>query len=90
MDDLRYEFAMRMIREAANIVSFRAGTEIPFQTKHGHQDIVSQFDQQIETFISDGIRRDFPLDGIIGEEVGAVSHGEWNCISIRSTVHPTL
>ncbi|NLI53796.1 MAG: inositol monophosphatase [Clostridiales bacterium] len=78
MDDLRYEFAMRMIREAANIVSFRVWTEIPFQTKHGHQDIVSQFDQQIETFISDGIRRDFPLDGIIGEEVGAVSHGEWN------------
>lgn len=78
MIDARYEFALRVIREAAGLLSHRDEAKIPFQTKHGHQDIVSQFDKKIEAFISGKIAQSYPDDGVIGEESPTHSHGERN------------
>ncbi len=78
MDDSRYEFAMQVIRKAASMLSLRNGEVFFFQMKHGHQDIVSQFDKKIENYITECIKNDYPMDGIIGEETAELSHGEWN------------
>ncbi len=78
MGDRRYDLAMRLIREAAGLLPLGEKAEIPFQTKHGHQDIVSQFDKRIEAFLTQRIAESFPSDGVIGEESGAAGCGEWN------------
>ena len=78
MNDSRYKFALQIIREAAELITLHPGDEIPFHKKNGHQDIISQFDQKIEAFITDGIKKMFPLDGVIGEESNTASNGAWN------------
>lgn len=78
MNGSRYMFALQIISEAAELITLHPGDEITFQNKNGHQDIISQFDQKIETFITDGIHSKFPSDGVIGEESKSVTHGAWN------------
>lgn len=77
MNVSRYEHAVHSIYEAAHILCDASDSIIEFQTKSSHQDIVSYFDKKIEAFLSEQILKQFPEDGIVGEELDHAHIGQW-------------
>lgn len=77
MEYSRYGLAVEMIREAAKIIPPHNASQIEFEEKNGHSDIVSQYDKRIEAYLSGEILAAFPSDGIIGEEMGHPERGDW-------------
>ena len=71
MQDLpsRLEFAIDLARSAGELGSefFRNIDGLQIESK-GHQDLVSNADRDVETFIRNAIAEAFPSDGIVGEE----------------------
>lgn len=72
MPAARLQFALRLARDAGalGLKHFRALERLTIERK-GHQDLVSNADREVETLIRDAIAREFPDDGIVGEEHGA-------------------
>jgi myo-inositol-1(or 4)-monophosphatase len=70
----RYELAQRLAREAGVIgmEMFRRREQLEIEQK-GVQDMVSIADRAIEDFIREHISREFPSDGVLGEERGGDS-----------------
>ncbi len=65
----RLEFAKQTAREAGKqaMVFFNSIGDLVIESK-GAQDLVSDADRDVETFIRNEIARSFPDDGIVGEE----------------------
>ncbi|MEE9375168.1 MAG: inositol monophosphatase [Rhizobiaceae bacterium] len=70
----RLELAKALAREAGEmaLVYFRSIGDLIIESK-GVQDIVSNADLEVETFIRDRLALAFPDDGIVGEEHGNVA-----------------
>lgn len=77
MEYSRYGLAVKIIYEAAKIIPPHNASQIEFEEKSGHSDIVSKYDKQIETYLSGEILAAFPSDGIIGEELKHPDSGDW-------------
>ena len=69
----RLEFAKTLARDAGNkaAVYFRSIGDLVIESK-GVQDMVSNADLEVETFVRERIHAAFPEDGIVGEEHGRV------------------
>ncbi|WP_372951862.1 inositol monophosphatase family protein [Mesorhizobium sp.] len=67
-------FAIELARRAGELALnyFRDLENLTIESK-GHQDLVSQADREVELFIRAAIARDYPQDGIIGEEHASVA-----------------
>lgn len=65
----RMEFATDLARQAGDLGMgyFRALERLNVESK-GHQDLVSEADRDVETFIRAAIAERYPQDGIVGEE----------------------
>lgn len=65
----REAFAVELAKQAGEIALdyFRHIETLTVETK-GHQDLVSEADRNVETFIRDALRARYPDDGIVGEE----------------------
>lgn len=65
----RLEFAIDLARRAGSVAAqfFKSIDSLKIESK-GHQDLVSNADRDVETFIRDAIAGAFPDDGIVGEE----------------------
>lgn len=73
----KYEFAIKIVYEAAKLIPPRGESQVEFEEKSGHTDIVSKYDKAIEEYLSRKILEIFPADGIIGEEMQHPEQGEW-------------
>jgi myo-inositol-1(or 4)-monophosphatase len=75
----RLEVALRIAREAGELAlrHFRALDLLSIESK-GHQDLVSNADREVELYVRAALAREFPEDGIVGEEhaptAGASGH----------------
>lgn len=71
----RLEFAKSLAQKAGDLglTYFRRLEELTISAK-GHQDLVSEADQDVETLVRDELARAYPDDGILGEEHGRI-HG---------------
>ena len=71
----RLAFARGIVHEAGAFAheKFKALDQLTIESK-GHHDLVSEADRETETLIRDAIARDWPDDGIVGEEHGR-EHG---------------
>ena len=69
----RLQFAKTLAQGAGNKAAeyFRSIGDLVIQSK-GVQDMVSNADLEVETFVRDKLARAFPDDGIVGEEHGMV------------------
>lgn len=65
----RTEFAIDLARRAGELglTYFRSLESLTIESK-GHQDLVSEADRDVETFIRKAIAERYPQDGIVGEE----------------------
>ena len=65
----RLNLAKLLAREAGEkaLIHFRSISELVVQSK-GFQDMVSNADFEVETFIRERLALEFPEDGIVGEE----------------------
>ena len=65
----RLDTALRIASEAGELAlrHFRALEQLSIESK-GHQDLVSNADREVELFVRAELAREFPDDGIIGEE----------------------
>ena len=65
----RMEFAIDLARRAGDLglTYFRSLESLTIESK-GHQDLVSEADRDVETFIRKAIAERYPQDGIVGEE----------------------
>ena len=72
--DTRTQFAIDLARRAGErgLEYFRDLESLTIESK-GHQDLVSQADREVELFIRAAIAKDYPQDGIVGEEHASVS-----------------
>ncbi len=71
--DTRLEFAKTLSVEAGKVaLEYFNSIDTLTVEKKGHQDLVSQADRNVETLIRDAIFKNFPDDGIVGEEHGNV------------------
>ncbi len=72
--DSRLEFAVELARKAGELGSryFREIETLTIESK-GHQDLVSNGDREVELFIRAALQKEFPDDGIVGEEHAARS-----------------
>ncbi len=70
----RASFAQHLADLAADVIRpyFRRRIAVSDKGAQGFYDPVSEADQRAEEAIRDAIRREYPLDGIIGEEFGSV------------------
>jgi len=75
----RFELAKRLAQSAGKLATElrsqngRSGLEI---TAKGPQDFVTFADGQVERFIRDSVKKDFPDDGFLGEETGGSTTGK--------------
>lgn len=69
----RLAFAIDLARRAAELGQqhFRSIDTLTIESK-GHQDLVSNADREVETFIRDELAEKYPDDGIFGEEHASV------------------
>ncbi len=67
----RYQCAEEWIREAGNMLKSMQMTPVDIAEKTGHNDIVTKFDKEIETYLRSKILDAFPEDRIVGEELPA-------------------
>lgn len=72
--DSRLEFTVELARKAGELGSryFREIETLTIESK-GHQDLVSNADREVELFIRAALQKEFPDDGIVGEEHAALS-----------------
>ena len=72
--DARMQFAIDLARRAGELglKYFRDLDSLTIESK-GHQDLVSQADREVELFIRAAIAKDYPQDGIVGEEHASVA-----------------
>ena len=72
--DARMQFAIDLARRAGalGLKYFRDLDSLTIESK-GHQDLVSQADREVELFIRSAIAKDYPHDGIVGEEHASVA-----------------
>lgn len=65
----RETFAVKLAREAGELglQYFRNLDALTIESK-GHQDLVSEADRDVETFIRAALKAQYPQDGIVGEE----------------------
>src|SRR5262245_5510877 len=65
----RLDLALRIAREAGELAlrHFRSLEHLSIESK-GHQDLVSNADREVELFVRAALAREFPEDGIVGEE----------------------
>ncbi|TCD15281.1 inositol monophosphatase family protein [Oricola cellulosilytica] len=72
----RLSFAIDLAERAAQVAlrHFRSIDTLTIETK-GHQDLVSNADRDVETFIREEIAAAWPEDGIVGEEHAPVESG---------------
>lgn len=64
----RYQFAVEWVEAAGNMLRSMQ-TEAPdISEKSGHQDIVTEYDREIERYLRGKIQNAFPRDSIVGEE----------------------
>lgn len=65
----RLDVALRIAREAGELGlrHFRALELLSIESK-GHQDLVSNADREVELFVRAALAKEFPEDGIVGEE----------------------
>jgi myo-inositol-1(or 4)-monophosphatase len=70
----RFDTARRIVDEAAKIAldHFRNRNRLNIESK-GRQDMVSQADRETEDVVVEGLRKSFPMDGVLGEERGRQS-----------------
>ncbi|MFZ2101159.1 MAG: inositol monophosphatase family protein [Oricola sp.] len=70
----RLAFAIDLAQRAAELGQrhFRSLDTLTIENK-GHQDLVSNADREVETFIRGELAKAFPQDGIVGEEHARVS-----------------
>jgi myo-inositol-1(or 4)-monophosphatase len=68
-DDVRLEFMIDLAKRAGELGMryFRDLDSLTVESK-GHQDMVSQADREVELFVRAEIARQYPQDGIVGEE----------------------
>jgi myo-inositol-1(or 4)-monophosphatase len=68
----REKFAVELARRAGELGLgyFRDLEKLTIESK-GHQDLVSEADRDVETFVRAAIRAEYPDDGIVGEEHAA-------------------
>ena len=70
--ELRAEAAVEMVEQAGNIaLGYFSDLDTLSIEKKGHQDLVSEADREVELFLRRSISRQFPDDGILGEEFGS-------------------
>lgn len=71
----RLDFALEVARAAGDFAAghFRSIDSLSIESK-GHQDLVSNADEETETLVRDAIEARWPDDGIVGEEHGR-KHG---------------
>ena len=64
----------RIAREAGEIALalFQSFADLPVERK-GHLDLVTKADREVEDFLIDSLRKEFPDDGIYGEERGELT-----------------
>ncbi|MCP4386318.1 MAG: inositol monophosphatase [Hyphomicrobiales bacterium] len=64
-----HEHAESLVLEAGQIAlgHFQCLSSIPVESK-GHLDLVTLADRDVERFLTDGLRRAYPDDGVFGEE----------------------
>lgn len=71
----RYKFAVEIAQAAGAILREGFGNHKTVRYKSAI-DLVTEYDEQSETLITDAIRERFPRDGILAEESGVVEPGE--------------
>ncbi len=64
------ELMLRLAREAGELLREGFGTAMQVEHK-GPVDLVTEFDRRSEALILEGIRREYPSDGILSEESGS-------------------
>jgi myo-inositol-1(or 4)-monophosphatase len=75
----RLDIALRIAREAGELAlsHFRSLEQLSIESK-GPQDLVSNADREVELFVREALAREFPDDGVVGEEhaptAGASGH----------------
>jgi myo-inositol-1(or 4)-monophosphatase len=71
--DRRLEFTVDLARRAGELgmTFFREIDKLTIESK-GHQDLVSNGDREVELFVRAELAREYPDDGIVGEEHAAV------------------
>lgn len=69
--EIRFDAARQVVDEAARnaLNHFRKRKLLHIESK-GLQDIVSQADRETEDIVVEGLRKSFPVDGVLGEERG--------------------
>jgi myo-inositol-1(or 4)-monophosphatase len=69
--DMRFDAARQVVKDAAMnaLAHFRDRKNLKIENK-GLQDMVSQADRETEDIIISGLRKSFPMDGVLGEERG--------------------
>lgn len=73
----RFEDAVQWVLEARRLLVSMQTENVDFSEKSGHQDIVTKYDKEIERYLRDRIRGNYPKDRIVGEEFpGEASGGE--------------
>ncbi|QPC86981.1 inositol monophosphatase [Mesorhizobium sp. NBSH29] len=67
--DRRLEFTVDLAKRAGDLAMtfFRELDKLTIESK-GHQDLVSNGDREVELFIRAALAKEFPRDGIVGEE----------------------
>lgn len=86
----RYERAKIIAQEAARMgmAFYRQRDGLTVEHKSGRQDVVSQADKALETYIRGELARHFPEDGLLGEEHGADALGA-RCIWVIDPIDGT-
>lgn len=87
----RLSFAIDLARRAAalGLSHFRSLETLTIESK-GHQDLVSNADKEVETFVRAEIAKAYPEDGIVGEEhatVGGTTGHVWIIDPIDGTAN---
>ena len=72
----RMEFAAELAKQAGELGMryFRSFDTLTVESK-GHQDMVSEADRELELFVRRELAKDFPQDGIVGEEHAPTAGG---------------
>ena len=71
--DRRLDFTIALARRAGELgmMFFREIDKLTIESK-GHQDLVSNGDREVELFIRAALAKEYPDDGVVGEEHAAV------------------
>jgi len=71
----RYQFAMEIAQSAGAVLREGFGNHKTVRYKSAI-DLVTEYDEQSETLITNAIKERFPQDGILAEESGVIEPGE--------------